>query len=378
MRQKCEWSEAERLNIKSIETFSTEFLGFVRVTADDGSQGWGQVSTYNADISAQVLHRQVAPYALGWDIYDIDGLMDVIADREHKFPGSYLRRAMGGVDTALWDLHGKLEGKSVCELLGGTPRPLRVYGSSMRRDITARDEADRLCKLRDDCGFDAFKIRVGSEFGHNVDESPGRTESVVTAVRKALGDDVTLLADANSCYTPDRAIEVGRLLEDNAFSHFEEPCPYWELEWTKQVTDTLDIDVTGGEQDCDLATWRRMVAMRVVDVLQPDICYLGGLSRTLRVADLARASGLPCTPHSANLSLVTVFTLHMMGAIEAAGPYVEFSIEDPDHYPWQDGLFEPALVVRNGKVAIPGGPGWGVQLSESWLEQAHHQISKAT
>lgn len=362
--------------IRKIETFSTTFVGFVRVTADDGIQGWGQVSTYNADIASLVLHRQVAPYALGWDAFDIDGLMDRIPEKEHKFPGSYLRRAMAGVDTALWDLRGKLESKSVCELLGGRPRPLRVYASSMRRDISAQDEADRLCRLRDKHGYDAFKIRVGSEFGHNVDEAPGRTEAVVPAVRRALGDGVALLADANSCYTPDRAIEVGRFLEDNGFCHFEEPCPYWELDWTREVTAALDIDVTGGEQDCDLATWRRMAATRVVDVLQPDICYLGGLSRTLRVAALARVHGLPCTPHSANLSLVTVFTLHMMGAIESAGPYVEFSIEGEDYYPWQLGLFEPALVARDGKVAIPDGPGWGVEINPRWLEAAGYQVSE--
>ena len=59
-------------------------------------------------------------------------------EREHKFPGSYLYRAIGGIDTALWDLRGRVEGKSVCELLGGTPRPLRAYASSMKRDITPR------------------------------------------------------------------------------------------------------------------------------------------------------------------------------------------------------------------------------------------------
>jgi L-alanine-DL-glutamate epimerase-like enolase superfamily enzyme len=363
------------MKIKSIETFSTEFVGFVRVTAEDGGQGWGQVSTYHADISSLVLHRQVAPHALGADVFDIDGLVDTIVEREHKFPGSYLRRAIGGVDTALWDLHGKLAGKSVCELLGGAPRRFPVYGSSMRRDINATDEAERLSRLRDTHGYGAFKIRVGSEFGHDVDESSGRSEAVVPAVRKALGDDIVLLADANSCYTPDRAIAVGRMLEDNGFSHFEEPCPYWELEWTKQVTDTLDIDVTGGEQDCDLATWRRMVAMRAVDVLQPDVCYLGGISRTLRVVEMARKAGLPCTPHSANLSLVTVFSLHLLGAIAAAGPYVEFSIEGLDYYPWQDGLYSPALVVRDGMAAIPDGPGWGVEINPQWLERADYRIS---
>lgn len=364
------------MKITKIETFSTEFVGFVRVTTEDGREGWGQVSTYNSDISSLVLHRQVAPYALGWDALDLDGLVDIIPEKEHKFPGAYLRRAIGGVDTALWDLFGKREGKTVCELLGGTPRSLRVYGSSMRRDITPEDEVERLKKLQDECGYDAFKIRVGSEYGHDVDEWPGRTESIVSAMGAAFGGKTALLADANSCYTPDRAIEVGRMLKDNGFSHFEEPCPYWELDWTKEVTDALDIDVTGGEQDCDLATWRRMASMRAVDVLQPDICYLGGIARTMRVAELAKRHGMPCTPHSANLSLVTIFTLHLMGAIEAAGPYVEFAIEGLDYYPWQKDLYDPFPIAKDGKVQIPSEPGWGVQIRRDWLEKAHYQCSE--
>jgi L-alanine-DL-glutamate epimerase-like enolase superfamily enzyme len=83
----------------------------------------------------------------------------------------------------------------------------------------------------------------------------------------ALGDDVDLLVDANSCYTPAIAIEVGRFLESHGVVHFEEPCPYWELEWTRQVTDALDLDVTGGEQDCLLSQWRRIIDMRTVDVV---------------------------------------------------------------------------------------------------------------
>ena len=364
------------MKITAIETFSTDFVGFVRVTTEDGKQGWGQVSTYNADISSLVLHRQIAPWALGADSNDLPALVDLIVEREHKFPGSYLRRAIGGLDTALWDLYGKREDKTVCELLGGTPRPIRVYGSSMRRDITATDEADRLARLRDEGGYDAFKIRVGSECGHDMDETPGRTEAVVATVRKALGDDVDLLADANSCYTPEKAIEVGHLLQDHGFCHFEEPCPYWELDWTRQVTAALEIDVTGGEQDCDLTVWRRMVDMQAVNVLQPDICYLGGITRTLRVAEMARQAGLPCTPHAANLSLVTVFTLHLMGAIEAAGPYVEFSIEGLDYYPWQKDLFQPALIARDGKVQIPEAPGWGVEINPDWLDKADYRISE--
>jgi L-alanine-DL-glutamate epimerase-like enolase superfamily enzyme len=365
------------MKIKSIETFTNEFVGFVRVTTDSGAQGWGQVSTYNADITCQILHRQVAPWSLGRSAFDIEGLVDSIPEREHKFPGSYLCRATCGVETALWDLRGKLAGKSVCELIGGTPKKLRAYASSMKRDITPADEAARFQRLRDAHGFDAFKFRVGAEYGHDQDEWPGRTEAIVPTIRKVLGTDATLLVDANSCYTPKRAIEVGRLLQDHGVTHFEEPCPYWELEQTREVRDALDIDVSGGEQDCFLPVWRRMIEMRAVDIVQPDVCYIGGIIRTLRVAQMAADVGLPCTPHSANLGMVTLFTMHVLGAIPNAGKYLEFSIEEADYYPWQYGLFRNSPYdVRDGRVAIPTEPGWGVEIAPAWLDCATYQISQ--
>jgi L-alanine-DL-glutamate epimerase-like enolase superfamily enzyme len=369
----------EPMKIKSIETFSTEFVSFVRVRTQHGAEGWGQISPYNADISALVMHRQVAPYALDKDASDIDTLLDRIVELEFKFPGSYLRRALAGLDTALWDLRGKLEGKSVCELLGGQPRPFPVYASSMRRDITPEKEAERFVRLRDKYGYQAFKFRIGKECGHDEDEWPGRTEAIVPTIRRALGPNVSLLVDANCCYTSKKAIEVGRMLEDYGICHFEEPCPYWEFEWTAEVTGALQplaIQVAGGEQDCDLAQWRRMVRTRAFDIVQPDICYVGGLTRALRVAAMANEAGLPCILHSANLSLVTIFSLHLMGAIENAGPYVEFSIEGRDYYPWQEGLFTPALEVRDGQVQIPAGPGWGVEINLVWLAKAKYQISE--
>ncbi len=366
------------MKIKSIETFCTQYVGFLRVKTDDGHEGWGQVSTYNADITSLIVHRQIAPWALGADALDIDHLVDIIPEREHKFPGSYLRRALGGLDTALWDLRGRLEGKSVCELIGGKPGRLRAYASSMKRDITPADEALRFARLRDEYGYDAFKFRVGAECGHDIDEWPGRTEEIVPTVRKALGDDVALLADANSAFSPERAIEVGRLLEDHGVTHFEEPCPYWHPEKTKRVATALDVDVTGGEQDCDLSIWRHNICSQVVDIIQPDVCYLGGLTRTLRVAKMAELSGLPCTPHSANLSMVTLFTMHLLGAIPNAGKYLEFSIEGADYYPWQEGLFRNTpYTITEGTVTIPDAPGWGVEINPEWLDKASYQISEA-
>lgn len=158
------------LKITKLETFADDFTCFTRVSCEDGSFGWGQCANYNADITAQIFHRQIAPWALGAPCDDIAALLDLIERREHKYPGSYRARAMAGLDTALWDLHGRQQGKPVVALLGGTPGPLRAYASSMKRDITPEAEAERLNRLCGEQGFTAAKFRIGAECGNDIDE----------------------------------------------------------------------------------------------------------------------------------------------------------------------------------------------------------------
>mgnify|MGYP001821609931 CR=1 FL=1 len=365
--------ERTGLKMRSLETFTHGHVSVVRLATDDGSEGWGQISTYDADISATVLHRKVAGHFLGRDPADLSDIVDRCIEANYKYPWSYVCRALTGAETAVWDLLGKRAGKPVCVLIGGAPKSIPAYGSSMSREITPEEEAKRLVRLRDETGYRAFKVRVGQVNGRDVDQWPGRTEALVPAIRKAVGEAVSLKVDGNSCYTPPKAIEVGRLLEAHAYDHFEEPCPYWELEWTAQVAAALDVAVAGGEQDNDLAQWRRMIALPAVDIVQPDICYLGGLLRTLRVARMAEKAGMPCVPHSANLAMVTLFTLHLLAAIPNAGPFLEYSIEDT---PWIEGLFEPALRVVDGDVPMSEEPGWGVRVSTAWLNKAERQRSE--
>jgi L-alanine-DL-glutamate epimerase-like enolase superfamily enzyme len=363
--------------VEKIETFVQGPIGIVRVTANDGAEGYGQISTYDADITALVLHRNLARQVLGQDAAQIDAINDRCIEANYKFPWSYVCRALAGIDTALWDRYGKVKGKPVCTLLGGQAKSMLAYGSSMKRDITPEAEAARLARLRDSHGFRAFKIRVGQVNGHDRDAAPGRTEKLVPAVRRAIGDDAKLLVDGNSGYTPPRAIEVGRLLEQNRVAHFEEPCPYWELEWTAEVAAALEVPIAGGEQDNDLAQWRRIIRMNAVDVCQPDVCYLGGFTRALRVARMAAKVGKPVVPHSANLSMVTLFTVHLLAAIPNAGPYVEFTLELEDGVNRQAReVYSPFLEVREGRVKIPDGPGWGVKINPDWLKAADYQKSE--
>ena len=362
--------------IVKLETFCTHIVGFIRVTTEDGAYGWGQFSTYNADITVQVFHRQIAPWALGRGMDALENIIAEIPEREHKYPGTYLMRAMAGLDTAMWDWRGRMLGKPVAALLGGSAGKIRTYASSMRRDISAADDAQRMVHLRDAYGFDAVKVRVGAECGNDIDEWPGRTEEIIPIMRHTLGPDVSLLVDGNSGFSPARAIEVGQMLEDHGFEHFEEPCPYWRMEETAEVTAALNLDVAGGEQDWDIENWRRMISLGAVDIIQPDILYIGGITRALQVAQMGAVAGLTCTPHCANLSMITLFTMHLMRAIPNAGRYLEFSIEGADYYPWQEGLFtsDPYNIV-DGHACVSDKPGWGVEISHDWLSKSIYQIS---
>jgi L-alanine-DL-glutamate epimerase-like enolase superfamily enzyme len=139
------------------------------------------------------------------------------------------------------------------------------------------------------------------------------------------------------------------------------------------VAAALNIPVGGGEQDGQLPQFRRIIDIHAVDVIQPDVCYVGGLTRALRVARMADEAGLICMPHSANQSLVQVFTLHMLSSIPNAAPYMEFSVESS---PWLAGLYDPIPTVQNGRVTISDAPGWGITINPAWLEKARHQVSE--
>lgn len=365
------------LKISKIETFSKDSIGLVKITTDNGKEGWGQMSTYDASITAMVLHRKVAHWFLGKDPVNIDELIDLCIEKNHKFPWSYINRALAGIDTAIWDLYGKINEKSVAELLGSNKKSMLVYGSSMRRNTSPEDEAKRMLELQQLHGYKAFKIKIGSEQGRNNDATPGRTEKFVPHVRKVIGWDTDLLVDANSCYTPDKAIEIGRMLEQFKISQYEEPCPWWEMEWTKEVADALTVPVSGGEQDNDMGQWRRIIKSKSVDIIQPDPLYIGGITRTLRAAKMAENEGITCVPHSANHGLVSIFALHLLSAIPNAQKYLEYSIEFDEAINIEAySMYEPHLKVVDGSVRIPDEPGWGVHIKQQWLEKADYQKSE--
>ena len=225
-----------------------------------------------------------------------------------------------------------------------------------------------MVRLRDAHGYDAFKFRVGSECGHDRDEWPGRTEAILATMRKALATARTLLVDANSCYSPQKAIEVGRMLRTmaSAISRSLARTGIWAGRRRLRTPSTSTSPEASRTARSRL--WERMIGMRAVDVVQPDVCYMGGLD-----PDPARrrhGAGAPPARHAALGQPLHGDGVHAAsdGRHRGGRPLRRVLDRGPGLLPWQDGLFEPALVARDGKVAVPDGPGWGVEINPAWLE----------
>jgi len=361
------------MKLKSIETFASTNACFVRVSDADGAFGWGMTAPFAANITAQALHQIAAGVAFE-PFEDYTAVADEIIRRQYKFLGTFLARAAAGIDTALWDLAGKRAGRSVAELAGKARNEIDLYASSMKRDLPVREEADRLRALQDEYGYRAIKLHPGIPVGRDRDFWPNRTEDMIGAMAETMRPGTHLIVDVNGNYSVERAIEMGRYMKDRGVDLYEEPCPYWEVDQTKAVRDAcaaFGLPVAGGEQDYVEPIWNRMIDGNVVDVCQPDLLYIGGFSRALRVAGRAAARGLRVTPHTSNQSPIFVMGLHYMACIENPYPFLECGIEDDR---WAR-CYRPLVQIRGGKAAVPDAPGWGFEPDAEFLAKAAYGIS---
>jgi L-alanine-DL-glutamate epimerase-like enolase superfamily enzyme len=364
--------------IKKIETFHQKHLCVVRITTKDDIEGWGQTAHMNADITSQILHRMLAPLVLGKNSHNVEGISDLCIERTYKFYGSHICRAMAGIDTALWDIRAKRAGKSVAAFLGASKTHVDVYGSSMDRSITPAKEAERMKRLKNEKGFRAFKLHIASGIGKDEDVYPGRTEEIIPLVRRAIGDDTLLTVDPNGAYSVKHAIEMGLFFESYGIDYFEEPCPFWEFEKSAEVARSINIPVAGGEQDFCLAQWQRIINTKAVAIAQPDILYIGGLTRALRVSDMTNRVGLLCSPHNATFGMLQIFSIHMNAAIPNPHPFLEFSIDQDVLDPFTKDFFYPQVEINDGKVKVPAEPGWGISINTDWLEKSVYTLSELT
>jgi len=280
--------------------------------------------------------------------------------------GGAIYCAIAGLDIALWDIKGKALGMPIHKLLGGKIRDkVRVYASSMARDLTPLEEGRRAASFVEQ-GYDTYKLH--SAVPGAIDDPADQTIETVTAVRAAVGDDVDILVDVNGAYSVHHAIEIGKALEDLGVFHFEEPRPANDLEGLAQIADALTIPIASGEMIYDRFQYRDLILQGRVDIIQPDIVKVPGFTEFLKIEALASAFGIPITVHNTQPILSTVAHLHFCAA-STMTPYAqEYNIE---HISIRDeiSVLKEPLEVVNGHIAVPEGPGLGVELDEAALKE---------
>ena len=355
-----------RAVVRRIELLKTPHGWLCRAIDRDGDVGIAAAAA-RMPLVWPIFAGHVAPFAVGRDARKLGEFVDEV----ERFKSSYklglaFRVCVAAAEGAMIDLVGRKCGRNVADLAGGRRRDdVDVYLSHTGRGTMPEQEVDLFRGRLAATGCRAIKYKVGGRMSRNADQWPGRSEAVTKALADAFPA-VERWADANGSYDDRRAVEVGRMLAGHGVAVFEEPCPFDEYEQTKAVADALDLTVAGGEQDTSFARFRWQVENRAVDLLQPDVNYNGGLVRFLRVAALADAHGIPVAPHSPHAGPEGAILLHAASLAPRTAAFHEWTVWPPGDAGWH----APSLAIDGGRVAVPAGPGLGIEFDPAVLAAA--------
>ena len=350
----------------------------VEVVTDEGITGWGECfGPGNVAIANKVIvERVIQPMILEENPLNRDVLWHKVYNllRDHGQKGMPIQ-ALSGVDIALWDILGKVTGLSISRLIGGRFReqvPVYGYGMMLRREkLTAlMDRFEDEAAAIKSSGFVATKMKVGL--------GPKQDVQLAESVRRGVGGDFPFMVDANHCYTVDQALYVGRALEELDAYWFEEPVAPEDLDGYRELRSQLKINIAGGEAEFTRWGWRNLLEKHCLDIAQPEVCALGGISEYLRVLALAQAHFTQVINHvwgsavaiATNLQLLAVIP-PLPGGIHPQEPMLEFDTTDNKFR--DDLLTQPLNIQRQvakngGYVPIPDVPGHGAEPNREFLE----------
>ncbi|MDA7423299.1 mandelate racemase/muconate lactonizing enzyme family protein [Thalassococcus lentus] len=350
----------------------------VEVQTDDGVTGWGECfGPGNVALANKtIVEKVIQPMVLGMDPMDRDVIWHKVYNllRDHGQKGMPLQ-SLSGVDIALWDIAGKVTGQPIHKLIGGAHRSdvaAYGYGMMLKResvdDHVARfaDEAAKIIGM----GFSATKMKTGL--------GPRDDVRLCQAVADAVGD-ARFMVDANHCYTTSDAFYVGRALDEMGAYWFEEPVAPEDLDGYRELRAGLKVNISGGEAEFNRWGWRGILENRGLDIAQPEVCALGGITEYLRVLALCHAHFTPVVNHvwgsaiavATNLQLLAAMP-PMPGGLHPWEPMLEF---DTTENRFRDHLLADPLDIQgqvarnNGRVAIPTGPGLGVEPDMDFIRE---------
>jgi D-galactarolactone cycloisomerase len=339
----------------------------VEIIGEDGNSGWGEAFG-PARLTAPIV-EYYKPLLVGEDALATERHWQNMYNRlrDHGQKGLAIE-ALSAVDMALWDLKGRHLGVSVRRLLGA---PLRDKVEAYATGFYRKRHGDPIGYLVEEAqervaqGFTGIKLKLGFSMADDI--------RLCHAVRRAVGDRLAIMIDANHAYDATGAIALGRRIEELNIAWFEEPVPPEDLAGYREVKAALKIPIAGGEAEFTRWGFRPLITERLVDILQPDIAAAGGISETKKIADMANAFGVRVNPHvwgtgvalAASLQLIAALP-HNPPGLHPIEPLLEF---DQSEHPIRFAVVQEPIVQRDGWVEILDRPGIGIEIDRAAIAQ---------
>lgn len=179
----------------------------------------------------QIIFKTIKPQIMNMDPFNIEKIEEKVILKNYKISGQLLAMAFSGVEIALWDIKGKFLKQPIYNLLGGKYRDkVYFYGSSISRNLNPDEEAEKLREGIQTFGFQAIKFKIGPRMGTGLSVNLDKDEEKVREIREGIGADIHMMVDANSSYTYIQAVQCYERIKAYRIFHFEEPCPYYDIE----------------------------------------------------------------------------------------------------------------------------------------------------
>ena len=347
-------------------------------TSDPDIVGWGESAMWGGPHapSVSVIERELAPLIVGHDPRRPEYLWEKVYQETyyHGRKGMVLA-CLSGIDIALWDIVGKCAGQPLWRLLGGFGRPLSSYASAgyYRHDYGLDDFAADVSRART-AGFRGYKMKIGNipqvVHGGVLDEVPLRTNfdqdiARVAAAREAIGTDRNLMCDANTSLKPRVAMRYAEALAPLNPRWFEEPTQPENVEGCAELASRTRIPIAGFETETNKYNFARLIDAGAIQVVQPDVIQVGGITEAIKIAHYAQMRHLDFTTKNYSTAISVGASLQVLYAL-SNGDYFEC---DQDPCPWRDDIVtQPVYAMDDGMITPTERPGIGVDVDEASLE----------
>lgn len=348
---------------------------FLRLTTDTGLTGVGEATLEWQERTVQTLcHEWIERQILGRDPFDIEAIVGTLI-RDQYQGGSTVMTAISGVEIALWDIVGKACGQPVYKLLGGRCHErIPAYANGWyggARTPTQFAECARAAAAR---GYRALKFDpFGTAWKHMTPEESTTAIDIVAAVREAVGPDVGLMIEIHGRLAAGAAIEVIRKLERYGPVWCEEPVVPESLDLLAEVKRSVAAPISAGERLYTLADFARLISLRAIDVVQPDLAHCGGIAMGKKIAALAQVQDLRIAPH------VSIGPVALAAALHFDVSTPNFMIQEdfsPFDVPWRNDFVHGWNPSNSGEFVLAEKPGLGLELNEAALK-AHPYVAHA-